>query len=110
MEIVFETVVCSICAAPMIIIGIIQYLSKSPVGFYSGQEPPKKEQIRDIRAYNHRHGLMWILYGAGFIFCFIVGYLFGGEAPAILAGIECFAGLPIMMAYHHKLENKYLIK
>ena len=34
-----------ICTAPVVIIGIVQFNSKNPVGFWSGKEPPKKEQI-----------------------------------------------------------------
>ena len=30
--------------------GIVQYKSKNPVDFWSGEEPPRKERITDIEA------------------------------------------------------------
>ncbi len=77
-EIIIFSVILLISAAPIIIIGIVQYRSKEPVGFWSGKKPPGKEQITDVKAYNRKHGLMWILFGVGFIFCFVCGLFFGG--------------------------------
>lgn len=106
-ETVIATVICFVGMAPIIILGIVQYKSKSPVGFWSGEEPPGKEQITDVKAYNHKHGLMWIFYGIGFIICFMTGLMFGGEAAAALAFIECVGGLFVMIAYHNKLKRMY---
>ena len=71
-EIVVSSIILLISAAPIIIIGIVQYRSKDPVGFWSGKKPPEKEQITDVKAYNRKHGLMWILLGVGFILCFVL--------------------------------------
>ncbi|MCI8635715.1 MAG: hypothetical protein HFJ05_08990 [Eubacterium sp.] len=104
-----------ICTAPVVIIGIVQFNSKNPVGFWSGKEPPKKEQIIDVRGYNRRHGIMWILYGTGMDLCFLSGYFlrnFLGDAwgyvSAVLVMAEVFAGLLGMIAYHNHLDRKYL--
>lgn len=72
-EIIFSFVVLLISTSPIIILGMVQYRSKEPVGFWAGKKPPRNEEITDVRAYNRKHGLMWILYGAGFIVCFVCG-------------------------------------
>ena len=68
-EIIVSLCVVVVCISPLIILGIVQYNSKNPVGFWAGQEPHKAAEISDIRAYNHKHGIMWITYGIGFISC-----------------------------------------
>ncbi len=110
-----ESIICFciilISSAPMIILGIIQYNSKKPVGFWAGKEPPGEEQVSDIRAYNHRHGIMWLLYGAGLILCFIPGFFFGenwGIALAVLVTAEISVGLIGMIYYHNYLDRTYL--
>lgn len=99
-----------ICATPLIILGISQYKSADPVGFWTGQKPPAKEQITDVKAYNHKHGIMWILYGAGLMVCFFSMILVGMEMAMILVMIECFGGIIAMIMYHNKLERTYHTK
>lgn len=106
-EAIFSSVVLLISASPLIILGIMQYRSKEPVGFWSGKKPPKREEITDVRAYNRKHGLMWILYGAGFVLCFACGIPFGGLVAAYLCMAEVFGGLALMVVYHNKLNRKY---
>ena len=67
-ETVIFSVILLISAAPIIILGIVQYRSKDPVGFWSGKKPPQKEQITDVKAYNRKHGLMWIFLELGLFF------------------------------------------
>jgi hypothetical protein len=107
-ETIFSMIVAVICMLPIFIIGIVQYKSEEPVGFWSGKKPPKKEQITDVTAYNHKHGMMWILYGAGFLFCFCIGMLFDAVIASIAACVECFGGLALMVFYHNKLDRTYL--
>lgn len=109
-ETIFGIMVALIGILPILILGIVQYCSKEPVGFWAGKEPPKKEQVSDVRAYNHRHGLMWILYGAGFFLCFCCGIFLEGAASAIPALVECIVGLLLMILYHNKLDRTYLKK
>ena len=49
-EIIFSSIVALVCIAPVIIIGIVQYRSKEPVGFWSGKKPPQKEQLTDRKS------------------------------------------------------------
>ena len=109
-EIVVSSVILLISAAPIIIIGIVQYRSKDPVGFWSGKKPPEKEQITDVKAYNRKHGLMWISLGVGFILCFVCGLLFGEKVAGYLCVIEVIGGILAMIAYHEKLDRMYYKK
>ncbi len=109
-EILFSIVVLVISTSPLIILGIVQYRSKEPVGFWAGKKPPRKEEITDVGAYNRKHGLMWILYGAGLIGCFLCGMPFGGLVAAYLCMAEVMGGIFIMAAYHNRLNRMYYRK
>ena len=109
-ETVIFSVILLVSTAPIIMIGIVQYRSKDPVGFWSGKKPPKKEQLTDVKAYNQKHGLIWILLGVGFIFCFVCGLLFGGIIAGYLCMIEVIGGIFAMIVYHEKLDRTYYKK
>ncbi len=106
-EAIFSSVVLLIGTSPIIILGMVQYRSKDPVGFWAGKKPPRKEEITDVRAYNRKHGLMWILYGAGLIVCYVCGMPFGGLVGAYLCMAEVFGGFLGMIAYHNRLNRLY---
>lgn len=106
-ETVVSAVIVLICMSPIIVIGIVQYGSEVPVGFWAGKKPPRKEQITDVKAYNRKHGLMWISYGAGFVLCFVCGLSFGELVAAYLCMAEVFVGLLGMIAYHNRLNRLY---
>lgn len=109
-EIIFSFIVFMICISPIIILGVVQYRSKEPVGFWSGKKPPQKDEITDVRAYNRKHGLMWIIYGLGFLGCFVCGIPFGELVAAYLCMIEVFGGILVMIAYHNRLNRMYFRK
>lgn len=106
-ENIFSMAVAVICISPILIIGIVQYNSKRPVGFWAGKEPPKEEQITDVKAYNHRHGIMWLLYGIGFLICFGCILFMDAVAASILAVAESIGGIFVMIAYHGRLDRIY---
>lgn len=95
----------------MLGIGIYQMKSQKPAGFYSGVEPPKPEEITDLRAWNLKHGGMWVVYGAVIAVTTVVAtFVLGGAWCAI-----CFTGgimlpLPFMVWYHHRLMRIYIKK
>lgn len=109
-ETIFSAVILLVSIGPIIILGIVQYRSKEPVGFWSGKKPPGREQITDVRAYNRKHGLMWISYGVGFIVCFVCGLPFGGLIAGYLCTIEALGGILVMAAYHNRLNRLYCRK
>lgn len=98
-----------IVAALMMGIGISQLRSTLPVGFYSGQKPPKEDELTDVQAWNKKHGMMWLIYGMVIIISYFAGYIIG---DSILCIIPFCGGLIvpviIMIWYHHKLIRKYM--
>lgn len=109
-ETIIMLIILMVSIGPIIILGIVQYRSKEPVGFWSGKKPPKREQIMDVRAYNRKHGRMWILYGVGFIVCFVCGLPFGGLTAGYLCMVEALGGIFVMIAYHNRLNRMYYRK
>ena len=97
-----------IVAMIMIGLGILQLKSTSPVGFYSGEKPPREEELTDVKAWNKKHGMMWLIYGIIIMISYFVGYLIG---DSILCLIPFCGGLIvpviIMIWYHHRLIKKY---
>lgn len=95
-------------AAIMAGIGISQLKSRKPVGFYTGEKPPKEDEITDVRAWNKKHGLMWLIYGGIIITGFGIGTTLGDSLWSLipmLGGI--LLPLPVMIWYHHRLIQLY---
>lgn len=102
-------VIISMCALVMIGIGIVQLKSKRPVGFWSGVKPPDAKRVKDVEAYNKKHGRMWILYGVGMPVSYLIVLPFGSELAAVLINcVEICGGIIAMMIYHNHLEKIYL--
>lgn len=92
----------------MIGLGISQWKSSEPVGFYTGEKPPARETLRDVKAWNRNHGRMWVLYGLVIILGYVIGSLMG---DTIYAAIPMCGGvvlpLPLMIWEHHRLIQNY---
>ena len=109
-EIIFALVIYLLVAAIMLGIGISQYRSKSPVGFYSGEKPPLESELSDVTMWNKKHGKMWIWYGIIIIISYLIGipFLMIDTVWCILplcGGI--IVPIPMMIWYHHKLIQQY---
>lgn len=112
-EMVVETfgglVIISFVALVMILIGVSQMLNKdAPVGFYNLIDPPKKEEITDMIAWNKQHGIMWIAYGV----MIELGFWLGGMMPITALEMLFMMGgivfpLPLMVMRHRSLVKKY---
>lgn len=109
-EFIFGFVIYLFVAVIMLGIGISQYRSKKPVGFYSGEKPPLERELTDVNAWNKKHGKMWIWYSVAIM----VGYILGiplmvmDTAWCVLpmcGGI--IVPIPLMIRYHHKLIREY---
>lgn len=99
-------------AMHLIILGISQYRSKTPVGFWSGEKPPAEESVTDIVAYNKKHGIMWILYGIGIVPTVMISVVMieiTDEAPWICISLaETVGGLLLLIRYHQYLTRRYV--
>ena len=109
-ETIIGFVIYMITAAIMLGIGISQYRSKNPVGFYSGEKPPKASELSDVDMWNKKHGKMWIYYSIAIIAFYLIGIPF-----LIIDSVWCvlpicggiILPLPMMIWYHNKLIRKY---
>lgn len=110
-EMIISGVIYGLVALFVIGIGVYQLRSKKPVAFYSGEEAPAEEEISDVKMWNRKHGMMWIIYGIIIILSWICGCLLG---DSILTVIPCIGGviLPLgfMIWYHHRLVKRYKVK
>ena len=96
------------CALIMIGIGVAQWKGKSPAGFYSGVEPPKAEELTDLKAWNRKHGLMWLIYGAILFLSGLAGAALEGSAWCLLPMLGGpLLPLGFMVWYHEGLTRKY---
>ena len=109
-EFIFGLVIYLLVAVIMLSIGISQYKSKKPVGFYSGEKPPLECELTDVEAWNKKHGKMWIWYGVIIIVSYLVGvpFLIADSVWCVLpmcGGI--IVPILLMIRYHHKLIREY---
>lgn len=108
-ESVIGFVIYALLALFMMGIGVVQLKSKEPVGFYSGEKPPKAENITDIKAWNTKHGMMWLIYGIIILISFFIGNMIGDSVWSIIPMVGGVI-IPVifMIWYHHQLRKKYL--
>lgn len=108
-ENIIMIIVLAWTAFVMIVVGVFQIKCIEPVGFYTGDNAPKREQVSDVAVWNKKHGMMWIAYGVGIVFAYFIGLLIGDEKLSyILFMGVMFGSIPVMMAYHHLLKKKYV--
>ena len=110
-EFIFGFTIYLLVAAVMLGIGISQYRSKKPVGFYSGEKPPLESELSDVLMWNKKHGKMWIWYGIIIIISYLLGIPF-----LVIDSVWCIIPmcggiilpLPMMIWYHNKLIREYM--
>ena len=71
-ENIFGFAIYALVALFMMGIGIVQIKSRKPVAFYSGEKPPKAEELTDVSAWNRKHGMMWLAYGIIILISFLI--------------------------------------
>ena len=105
---IFTLVMMALVSFLMIGIGIAQWKSTSPVGFYTGVEPPKSEELTSVSLWNKKHGAMWMIYGAAMLLSSVVCILLGWDTAWLaLPFVVSVGALPFMVWYHHHLEAVY---
>ena len=92
----------------MIVIGVCQFRSKVPVGFYTCEKAPEEEELTDVTSWNRKNGMLWMGYGTAMVLSFLAAGLLGDEMIAsIVVCVVILGGIPVMMLYHHYLKKKY---
>ncbi len=107
-EYIISLVIFLLVTVVMIIIGVSQIRSEKPVGFYTGEKPPREDELSDVVAWNKKHGYMWVIYGFIIIGSFVMASFIKSETIAMVLLLSGIIGaLPIMMLYHSHLKKKY---
>lgn len=110
-EAILSGVIMGACACLMIGIGVFQFRSKKPVGFYTGEKAPEEKEISDVRAWNRKHGIMWILYGLCIILGWACGLVLGDSLLLLIPFAICLLlPIPLMVFYHHRLIKRYFTR
>ena len=91
-------------------IGIHQYRMKTPATFYTGEKAPDPAQVRDLRLWNRRHGLMWIGYALLVTGCMVASFFTPGlwQLLPLMGGM--LLPLPFMIAYHEHLKKTCIVE
>lgn len=108
MEDIFGCVIICVVAVVMIIIGIVQYRSKTPVTFYNGEKPYKEEELTDVKAWNNGHGMLWMGYGFAMVLGCVLSIVVSNNfwATAFLYA-SILVPLPVMIKCHQLMIKKY---
>ena len=108
MSVIITAFIYAYVSLIFIAIGITQYKSKKPVGFYTGETPPKQDELTDVPAWNRAHGRMWIGYGIAVMGSFILGLLLPNEIlSASIPVLIILGAFPCLIAAHNKLKKRY---
>ena len=99
-------ILSSLCALLFIGIGIYAIRAKKPIHFWAGS-PVRSDEIRDIPAYNKANGIMWILFGAVFVLVGIIGFAGQIGLAALLMGVTCIGGVPVLILAYQNIYKKY---
>ena len=95
----------------MIGVGVYQMRKHDPVHFDSKEKPLRHNEVTDMKSYNNKHGLMWIIFGIIFILFEILGRLMGYSSYFFgIVMLTAITGTIIAIKYHHKLKNEYIKK
>ncbi len=91
----------------MMCVSIYYYFSKKPVTIYNNSNPPKIDQITNIRSYNHATSRLMLIYGMVFIF---EGLMIHGKLICFfLVILTVMPGIIIVIAiYESVILKKYL--
>lgn len=107
-EFIISLTIYGLVSLLMIVIGIVQYRSKKPVGFYTGEKPPKAENITDVTAWNHGHGMLFICYGMSLMLSYLSHLFLSELASTCIMLLVAIGGIVLMCICHSKLQAKYL--
>lgn len=98
-------IIWSLLSLIYIIIGILAWNQKKPVGFFTGAKPPK---VTDVTGYNHSVALLWIVFSVLFEATGVPLLYIIQNDPRIFITVvlDMFLVIITMIAYM-KIEAKY---
>ena len=104
---VFISIITS-AAVLMFGIGIYQWRSEKPARLSTGEATIDPSELTDVKAWNRKHGMMWILYGVIMVAGFAVSLTIDNSLYAgLVAMAAIFLPLILIPVYHNYLLKKY---
>lgn len=91
------------------VIGIYTLFSKKPCGFYTVEKTPSEREITDVRAWNRKHGIMFISVGIWIAILILCGLLIDSSLLFVFVLIGLLFAIPTTIIYHNILVKKYHI-
>lgn len=92
-------------------IGIFQYRQKDiPVTFYTGESPLDPRCVNDVKAFNQKHGMMWIIFGVVLLVSQLIGALIANRTSILFMIVPLLVGIVCLFLYHHHLMRTYVIE
>ena len=107
-------VIFALVSLIFVVLGIVQYRSKTPVTINTGEKPPREDELLDMTEWNHKHGRNFILYGcmlfaSGIVFILCISRLENVMLQLVVFFIVIAAEI-VWLEVQHMLLKKRLIK
>ena len=95
----------SLCSLLFVIIGIVAWNKKEPMGFWAQAEPPK---VKNVKAYNRAVAKIWFFFAVGMFLLGLPLIIGGQNSPLIVLSIlgSMFLVIGICVIYVF-VEKKY---
>lgn len=90
-------------------LGVSQLLRKKPVRGGILEAPPRRECVKDMVAWNQKHGILWIGYGVVLSGSFVLLTVVNDHiVAAMIHTVVYIGGLTVYCIYDDKLKKAYL--
>lgn len=98
-------VIWALCSLLFVVIGIIAWNKKEPMGFWAQAEPPK---VKNVKAYNRAVAKIWFFFAVGMLLLGLPLIIGGQNSPLIVLSIlgSMFLAIAICVIYIF-VEKKY---
>lgn len=113
--VIIYTTIVTLVTLIFLLIGLASYHSIDPVTINSGETPPKKEELIDVKEWNHAHGRVWFIFAITFfftslIFFFGISHFARIELQVFLYCLFIFLEIMWIEIQHGRLKKKLLLK
>lgn len=111
---IINFVISALAGLAIALFGVHACRSETPAVMNTGEKPLRPEQLRDVKAWNTKHGKAFILLGIAVTLTSAVFPLVLEHVDAALATVIYIAVTVLeitgVLAYHRRLERLYRIK
>lgn len=90
-------------------IGVFAWNRKDPIWFWAGSKVDK-EDITDVKSYNHENAIMWMVYGTSILITPIFIDIVGIWIFFIIYIVVIMGGAITMMIRYEMIYEKYEVK